>query len=664
MRTNTLRFRKLHFILGLGCLMLGQNVLAQQWRWWIPEALNPFSRPPREEQDRSNEKVDCNRLNEFVVEETMVVDGVKMTRRVVKNESYVRCLQQPEAPWVVKHTQWSPQHEKQFEEFVRRLGSSDCKSVDTCMVSKKANPYLSQEDIAAFHYSDCADFPVYIRAYFAYKNNLPFSYLSGIGQRASEKPTEDMLGEDGLPKKTDYRYTPDGNLPHARTSILTKGKTRCSSKDFFKWSNCLVDVYHTGMARMSSWDQGKDQPVAPDYYSPRITRDSIRPGTVVYDPNGHIAVVYNVAEDGEISLIMASPGGDVKRSAMSRTYVMDGPKSGSGFKNWRPFRVVSLDQSGREQSVRRNSQGEITDGRFVFAKDEEIPDFSMEQYYGHGDLKEVLADGKYQGGKVKYLMDKYEFTKREFLRFARVRLMAQGTKMSPVRETEKALMEVCREFESRADAVNKAVAHGISQKPTPTIYPENIYGAQGEWENYSTPGRDARIRQMIVYLKSDLRYFSKVVKEMKESPISFLEYKGSNFREDLMKAYHRINYACQIRYTNTQNKIVDLTLTDLLNRLALISFDPYQCIEKRWGAVSSTENSSCGNDATKNDWYNVTQFLRNINSRPANLKTNKSLADFKSWVGGSSQLEWSKGQSISTRNTSSEYDVLKVIQGL
>lgn len=636
----------------LPLVLWSSMALAQGWTWWIPEQLNPFNpRPGREEQDRSNMKVDCSRVDEFVKEKDFVVDGQTITRKDVTDEKYVRCLQQPSAPWVVKQTEWSAEHERGFSAFVQRLGSrSTCTTVDTCMVSEKANPFMTDEDLEAFHYSDCADFPAYLRAYYAYKHNLPFSYLSGLGQRKSLEPVADLNGEPN--KKEDFRYTKEGNLPHARTPTDRK-VVDLRDRDFFKWTSRLVDVYHSGMLRMSKWEQGEDQGSAPDFYSPNINRDSIRPGSVVYDSNGHVAIIYDITSEGEIKLIQASPGGSVSRSTLDRTFGMDGPKSGSGFKNWRPFKITN---------EKRNANGDIVSGKYTFAKDEEIPDFSMEQYYGH-DQAELFASGKYDGSKVRYIVDGWPFTKAEFMRFARVRFMPKGVKMSPVREVETALNNICAAaVEKRMDYVQSATTKGIAKKSAPRVYPENIYGSAGEWENFSSPGGDARLKQMVIYLKSDIRYYWKLVKENQQ--VGFLEYSGGDLKTDLERAFHRRNYACRIAYRNSAGQTIELTLADLLGRMSLLSFDPYHCIEKRWGARTMTESKSCKDGEEKNEWYRTTQFLRNITSRPSGLNTNKTLREMQDFVDGQVEVTVPSLGKISTKDTSGTYDVLKVIRNL
>lgn len=51
-----------------------------------------------------------------------------------------------------------------------------------------------------------------------------------------------------------------------------------------------------------------------DFYPVEISRDSIVPGSVFYDPNGHILVVYDVADDGRIFMIDAHPDNSLTRA--------------------------------------------------------------------------------------------------------------------------------------------------------------------------------------------------------------------------------------------------------------------------------------------------------------------------------------------------------------
>jgi hypothetical protein len=58
-----------------------------------------------------------------------------------------------------------------------------------------------------------------------------------------------------------------------------------------------------------------------DLYPTRIDRKSIKPGSVLYDPNGHVAVVYEVEDDGRILFIDAHPDNSLTRGTYGRKFV-------------------------------------------------------------------------------------------------------------------------------------------------------------------------------------------------------------------------------------------------------------------------------------------------------------------------------------------------------
>ena len=47
-----------------------------------------------------------------------------------------------------------------------------------------------------------------------------------------------------------------------------------------------------------------------------------------------------------------------------------------------------------------------------------------------------------------------------------------------------------------------------------------------------------------------------------------------------------------------------------MNRLWDMSFDPYHCVERRWGATDPQELASCKDGAVKTAWYEAEQHLR------------------------------------------------------
>ncbi len=65
----------------------------------------------------------------------------------------------------------------------------------------------------------------------------------------------------------------------------------------------------------------------------------------------------------------------------------------------------------------------------------------------------------------------------------------------------------CADLDYRADAVTLALEAGLQNRPQPDRLPENIYGTEGDWETYSTPSRDARLKTAFKELRDNAPRF-------------------------------------------------------------------------------------------------------------------------------------------------------------
>ena len=61
---------------------------------------------------------------------------------------------------------------------------------------------------------------------------------------------------------------------------------------------------------------------------------------MIYDPNGHLAIVWRIEADGRIRYIDAHPDNSLTRGFYDLRFVRASPGMGAGFKNWRPLRLV------------------------------------------------------------------------------------------------------------------------------------------------------------------------------------------------------------------------------------------------------------------------------------------------------------------------------------
>lgn len=475
--------------------------------------------------------------------------------------------------WVVTRSEWTERDEENYSAFVQSLGRAKCTNVHQCMTGP-GNPYRDTDPQGVQFYSDCADFPYFLRSYFAWKNGLPFSYVSSIrsvdqDERAANPP-ELAPGEELKP--IDNRYSQLGNYPYGRIHFAANS---ANPIDFFTAMSRLQNIVFSGMLRMGPQPNPKARTLS-DFYSPAIQRGSIRPGTTLYDPNGHVAVVYEVLPDGRILHFDAHPDNSVTQGTFSSKFSRGNPAQGAGFKNFRPLRLVG--------------------DKIVFAKDEEIPDLDVTQYFGtHPDPADWRKGRFEHNGRT-----------LNFHEYVRTQLATE--KISPVVEFQGALEELCSNFKDRSAAVETALEKQIHLQAHPTHLPPNLFGSEGDWENYSTPGRDTRLRATFLHLKKNVedRY-----QQWLKNDFSDMKYEGKDLKRDLLRVFHGVNLQCPVSYKNSNGQRVNLGFEIAIRRLFALSFDPYHCPELRWGASHPEELKSCRDDQDKRSWYTAQQAVRN-----------------------------------------------------
>ena len=269
-----------------------------------------------------------------------------------------------EGAWRITKDHWTAEDEQRFGAFVVGFGEHDCKDPAACFKST-ANPYRDTDPPNMRMDGDCADFIYQLRAYFAWKNGLPFSYPLYVASRSG--PT------------ADFRFSDAGNMVVARLQLEWQPEA-----DPVKLLLDLRGTVSTAMFRIEhTFDNGFN---ASDFYSPKIDRGAIRAGTIIYDPWGHVVYVYKVDDDGTIHYVDSNPDRQVTRGTFGPQFPRTAPALGAGFWNFRPIKLVDYQTA---------ADGALINGRFVLARNAEIPDYSAEQYYG----TEPNAAKDWQGAK-------------------------------------------------------------------------------------------------------------------------------------------------------------------------------------------------------------------------------------------------------------------------
>lgn len=519
----------------------------------------------------------------------------------------------PPMVWKVFKTKWTQQDEISFMAFIQAIGRSQCNTVDKCL-SEESNTLRSTEDMLFTHYSDCADFPYYLRTYFAYKNNLPMTFTTSVeisplspeDQAKVAKRRQDILEKEGEAKALEYdkrlldnRYSVDGNYPTAKFSYPSSSGT---VRDFGIVGPKIMDQISSAMLRTF-----KPQPGFPetDFYSPKLNRGSIRPGTVLYSPSGHVAVVYDITEKGDVLFIDAHPDNSVTRGKFSSDFPQSRMTHGGNFKNFRPFEVVN---------PKLNPDGSLAKGAIRSVPDEQIPDYALEQYIGNG----LNLDGT-----PNFKINPTDTKNADYYEWVKFKISGGVFRLDPVFEMRAEMNSLCQMFQDRVNAVQTAVDSKIYLKDHPEFLPQNIYGSSGEWESFSTPGRDLRLKKKA--LDIPLAAKSWVQRFNDKDPL--LKYAGSDLKQDIIKTYLDVVTSCQVRYKNSVGKTIKVGLEVLLGRMTQLSYDPYACPERRWGATGEGELSSCADDQEKTEWHLLQQFMRNATEKDTAGVHGWSLAD-------------------------------------
>lgn len=485
--------------------------------------------------------------------------------------------------WKITRAAWTDEDEDRFGEFIRHIGESDCSTTHACLTSPKSNPrYHGANPPGMQFFADCADLPFYLRAYFAWHNGLPFSFSTAVGPHPGTPIQNDAPLAFQIVGR--YHIVPPGPDPR----LAMPEVARVSTAHF----------------RHPTAYRGR---MLPDHYPVAVTRDSIRAGTVIFDPLGHIAVVFKVDEHGRVHFIDAHPDNSLTRGVYDSEIERAGPDSGAGFKRWRPQTLIGAKRSGK---------GTLTGGRLVLTRDNQLADWSDEQYLGTG------AGRSTNWQSARFLIGDEAV---DYHAFIRLRLAPEGYKFDPIEETRQRIRNICRELEQRVAAVDVAVRAGIHKRPQPPRLPQNIYVTQGDWETYSTPSRDAQLKSMFRALREDVARFM----ALGPSGSRFISYDGTNLRADLLKTYESEADTCRIRYTKSDGATVELGFAEVKRRLFLLSFDPHHCPELRWGATDPQELASCREDKIKTSWYEAQQRLRNQLVRTIGDRMDFTLEDLR-----------------------------------
>lgn len=438
------------------------------------------------------------------------------------------------AAWKVSRSFWTEQDEKAYSDFVERICDSKYGNLNKFIKDPKVNPFYGEEDKKLNLSPDCADLPYLIRAYVAYKLRLPFSYVSEISSKGGG----------------DERYS-KGNKP-----------MQFRDQDYFSTPQQLF--YQVTLVNSGYYRMGVDSETS-DHYPIKINKKNLTPGTIYYDPDGHVALVAKVLDNGRIRLIDAHPDKSISKPWFGSKFSRGNKKNGGGFKKWRQIRYTS-------------------DGKIVRTQNHNLKDYSATDQY----VNSFSVGGKSGLGYYDYV---------------RLSMANSNSRSDPLQEFVFMMQDIYEDIRYRALAVEVAIQKGCHLKPHPGKLPYNIYGTDGIWEELSTPSRDAR-------LKVAFREFYDTTRQMVLNTERYDPRMAKALAYNFLLKYDELAPKMCITYVNSVGRKIMLNFADVNYRLFDLSFDPYHSIEYRWGAKGQ-ELASANDGETKRKFYALEKRLRN-----------------------------------------------------
>jgi hypothetical protein len=371
---------------------------------------------------------------------------------------------------------------------------------------------------------DCADFPYFLRAYFAWKLGLPVSYRACSRGSASAPP---RCG----PAEIDRTFV----------------RTAASAGAFRKTSRRIMDRVTSGNGRTALRDN------VTDYYPVPLQRSTLWPGTVFADPYGHTLVIVKwVQQTKEHSGLLlaadAQPDNTVARKRFweGNFLFAVNPNAGPGFKAYR----APVAGSGKREWV--------TPTNAALRQRSGFPPYSAEQ----ADL-----------------------TPADF--YARMEQLINPRGLEPAEAYEATLDALMEQLETRVQSVANGEEYMRKHPGTVIPMPRGpaIFETAGPWEDYATPSRDMRLLialRVLADLPERIRRHPELYLLKGESADAAAER-----IERLHARLSRERFITYSRSDGTPWRLSLAEIYARRPELE-IAYNPNDCVERRWGAAPGT----------------------------------------------------------------------------
>jgi hypothetical protein len=482
-----------------------------------------------------------------------------MTREIaVRGDEPPRPRATPGSVWPLRST-WNRATENLYSAWIEKLfdGPLDTelswRSLHEVLRDRTRNVLfnylgLGEDQMGLVMRPDCADFPYFLRAYFAFKVGLPFGY-SKCSRGDGGRPPKcyawlNILNPETAPKQELAAAGQEPEIPTAQQPGL--------AASFGRYLRVVSDGVQSGNGRTSGGDDNAD------FYPVPLKQETLRPGTIYADPYGHILMlVRRVPQSGGGAGVFlaadAEPDGSVTRKRFWRgnfLFVHDPALGGPGFKRFRP---IEREPNG---GLRRLTNAEI-------AKNPQYADFSLEQ-------SQLGTEAFYD----------------------RMDEVMSPAPLDPLRAMQEAITSLEEQVKTRVTAVENGRkyqnGHGDAEMPNGPA----IFETTGAWEDFATPARDFRLLIAIDVVRG---FPDRVARRAERYAISNGK-SVADVKAELQSALAAQLAARKFSYTRSDGSTWTLSLKDVIDRAAdfEMAYNLNDCVELRWGAADrSDEASTC-----------------------------------------------------------------------